>query len=198
MIVDLIIILVVLLFTFIGYKQGLVKSAIRVLAFFIALIISITFYKPVANIIINNTQVDEKIEATISEKINDKKKEKTKGLPKVITKTGEESVTKLSNSIAIKVMYVLTFIIMFVTIKLVLLLVTFLADFVTKLPIIKQFDKTGGLIYGFVKGSFIVITIFAIISLVSPLLSEQYINTINNSIIGSYLYNNNILINIFS
>ena len=198
MIVDLIIILVVLLFTFIGYKQGLVKSAIRVLAFFIALIISITFYKPVANIIINNTQVDEKIEATISEKINDKIEEKTKGLPKVITKTGEESVTKLSNSIAIKVMYVLTFIIMFVTIKLVLLLVTFLADFVTKLPIIKQFDKTGGLIYGFVKGSFIVITIFAIISLASPLLSEQYINTINNSIIGSYLYNNNILINIFS
>ena len=189
MIVDLIIILVVLLFTFIGYKQGLVKSAIRVLAFFIALIISITFYKPVAN---------QKIEATISEKINDKIEEKTKGLPKVITKTGEESVTKLSNSIAIKVMYVLTFIIMFVTIKLVLVLVTFLADFVTKLPIIKQFDKTGGLIYGFVKGSFIVITIFAIISLVSPLLSEQYINTINNSIIGSYLYNNNILINIFS
>ena len=69
MVLDLIIILVILLFTFLGYRKGLVKTAISILSFLIALVISIMLYKTVGNIIINNTGIDERIENAISSKI---------------------------------------------------------------------------------------------------------------------------------
>ena len=65
MVLDLIVILVIALFTFIGYKQGLVKTAIKILAFFIALIVSLMLYKTIGNVIMKNTQVDEQIQNTI-------------------------------------------------------------------------------------------------------------------------------------
>ena len=39
-------------------------------------------------------------------------------------------------------------------------------------------DKTGGLIYGLVKGLLMVTVIFAVITLASPLIDEKYINII--------------------
>lgn len=195
MVLDLIIILVVALFTFIGYKQGLVKTAIKILTFFIALIISMMLYKTVANTIINNTQIDETIEDKITSKILTKElEEKVEILPDAMVSSGEEKVAQIAQTFTQRGIYIATFILLFIVLKLVLMLVTALADLITKLPIIKQFDKTGGIIYGFAKGSFIVIAIFAVISMASPLLNEEYINTINNSKIGSYLYNHNLLI----
>ena len=69
LLIDLIIIGIILLFTFIGYKRGLVKIAFSLCTFFIALIISLILYKPVSALIINNTEIDEKIEDTIVQKI---------------------------------------------------------------------------------------------------------------------------------
>jgi len=46
---DLIIIAIIGLATFIGYKQGLVKAAIKILSFFIAIIVALVLYKPISN-----------------------------------------------------------------------------------------------------------------------------------------------------
>ena len=40
-VLDLIVILIIALFTFIGYKQGLIKTAIKITSFFIAMIIAL-------------------------------------------------------------------------------------------------------------------------------------------------------------
>ena len=69
MILDLIVILVIALFTFIGYKQGLIKVAIKIASFFIAIIIALVLFKPVSTLVINNTTIDDKIENAIIEKI---------------------------------------------------------------------------------------------------------------------------------
>jgi L-lactate permease len=52
----------------------------------------------------------------------------------------------------------------------------------------------GGIIYGFVKGFVIVTVLFAIVLLASPMIDEKYINTINDSTIGKFMYNHNLLI----
>ena len=51
-VVDLIIIAVVLLFILLGYRKGLTGSLIKLLSFIIAVVISLVFYKPLANILI--------------------------------------------------------------------------------------------------------------------------------------------------
>ena len=55
-IIDLVLILIVALFTFIGYKQGLVKSALKILSFFIAIIIEL-FNKQESQFLFTNTQI---------------------------------------------------------------------------------------------------------------------------------------------
>lgn len=195
MILDLIIVLVIALSTFIGYRRGLVKTAINILSFFIALAISIILYKTVGNIIINNTQIDDRIEQTITSKIvTENFEEKYDMLPDSLVLTGENKINEISKALTEKIIYIGTFAVLFLVLKIALIFIKILADLITKLPIIKQFDKTGGLIYGLVKGVLIVTVIFAIITLAAPLIDEKYINTINNSIIGSFMYNHNLLI----
>lgn len=195
MVLDLIVILVVALFTFIGYKQGLVKTAIKILAFFIALIISLMLYKTIGNVIIKNTQVDEKIQNAIVSKVLPKDyEEKLEVLPDTLVESGETTVNELAKNITEKIIYGVVFIVLFVVLKIALKFVTLLTDLITKLPVIKQFDKTGGLIYGVAKGFIIVTVIFAVISLISPMLDAKYINAINNSYLSAMLYNHNLLI----
>ena len=195
MILDLIVILIIALFTFIGYKQGLVKTAIKILAFFIALFISISFYKVIGNVIINNTQFDEKIENKIVSKVlPENYEEKLSILPNSLVESGEQSVNNLAVVVSHKIIYYITFLVLFLAIRIILKFVTILADLITKLPIIKQFDKTGGLIYGLTKGFVIVTALFAVISLISPMLDVKYINAIDNSYISKTLYRHNFII----
>ena len=195
MLLDLIVVLIIALFTFIGYKQGLVKTAIKIISFFIAIIVSITLYKVVGNAIIDNTNIDEKIQNTVISKVlPEDYEEKYQMLPNSLVETGTKTITDMANQITEKIVYAGTFIVLFIILKLVLKLAAFLVDFITKLPIIKQFDKTGGIIYGFLKGFLILTLVFAIISLVSPMLDIKYIDTINHSYLSSLLYNHNLLI----
>ncbi len=142
MVLDLFIVLIILLFTFIGYKRGLVKTAINILSFFIALIISIMLYKTVGNIVINNTKVDETIEGAISSKIlSEDYEEKFQMLPESLIETGEKTVNNIAKSLSQKIIYIASFIILFIALKIALIFAKFLAGIITKIPVIKQFDK---------------------------------------------------------
>lgn len=59
-ILDVIIVAIVVLNIFICYKKGLVKLAVGLIAVLAAIILALILYKPVSNIIIKNTDIDEK------------------------------------------------------------------------------------------------------------------------------------------
>ena len=67
---------------------------------------------------------------------------------------------------------------------------------IAKLPVIKQFDKLGGVIYGVLEGIIIIYLVLAIISFISPMIGENIIAAIDESMVGSMLYNNNLLLKI--
>lgn len=54
--IDLIIIIIMFSFVFIGYRKGLIKVRIKLLAFIISILIALLFYKPIANQIMINTR----------------------------------------------------------------------------------------------------------------------------------------------
>ena len=64
-IIDLILLTIIGLNIFLGYKKGLIKVAISIFAFFIALIATIILVKPVSYLVIKNTQIDERIQTII-------------------------------------------------------------------------------------------------------------------------------------
>ena len=68
-IIDILIVLIIGLCTFIGYKRGLIKVAVNILGFFLAIIIAFVLYEPVSNIIIKNTPLKDNIKNSISDTI---------------------------------------------------------------------------------------------------------------------------------
>ena len=69
-VVDLIIIAIIALSAFLGYRKGFVVLAIKLCAFLIAIAVTFVIYKPVANVVINVTGIDETIENAILEEAN--------------------------------------------------------------------------------------------------------------------------------
>lgn len=199
-IVDLIIIGIIILFTFLGYKRGLVKVALHLCTFVIAIFVAFLLYKPVANIVINNTDIDENIEVAITNKILpdgatiDDEVDLSNDLPTIILKNSENTVKSIANSISTALIQIVCLIAIFIIAKIVLKFITVLADLIAKLPILKQFNELGGTIYGFAEGFIIVFVGLAVISLIAPVLGTDILNTVNDSTLGSLLYNNNLLL----
>lgn len=213
-IIDLIIVGILALCIFLGYKKGLTKCVIKILSFIIAVVVTAILFKPISNFVIQNTKVDETIrEAVINIVKNDveetgKVKEET-NLPKAmvdyINKSVENAVNEAKNSvievvadnIAVIAINVGVAILLFIIIRIALIFISALSKIITDLPIIKQFDKAGGILYGLLEALIIIFVVLALISFISPVIEQTgIIVAINKSFIGSILYNNNILLKI--
>ncbi len=198
---DLILIGIIALFTFIGYKQGLVKSAIKILSFLIAIVIAFVLYRPVSNFIINNTTIDDNIKNTIIEKIKpegiDAHQELTEEDKSKLNIAGiaSNTIDEIASTFTINLIEIATLLLIFIIVKIGLKFVTVLSDFITKLPILKQINKLGGTIYGIIEGIIIVYTLLAVVYLITPLLNTPILDSINESIITKEIYNNNIILN---
>lgn len=216
-IIDIIIIAVIALCTFLGYKKGLIKLAVGILGFFLAIIIALVLYTPISNFIINNTNVKDNIKNAISDTVKSYviKEESAEGKEKqqeskvmvtyidgIVAKqkemivTGEkELIDTVSDNVAVNIIRIGVALAVFIISKLTLIFINVFADLIGKLPIIKQFNKVGGTIYGVIQGILIVYIVFAVISLIAPMLNNtDFLEQINNSLIGNMVYNNNIIL----
>lgn len=213
-IIDLIIVAIIAISVFLGYKRGLTGSILKILSFVIAVIIAIILFKPVSNFVINNTLIDEKIEeaivSTVADDVNEEGKvEEDTNLPQSIVDYINESVENAADDvkktvveqtakdISITIINAAVAIILFIVARILLIFIKAITNLITELPIIKQVDKIGGIIYGLVAALVIIFIILAIISFISPLIENTgLLAMINKSVLGSVLYNNNLLLTI--
>ena len=114
-----------------------------------------------------------------------------------VTDSAREAVADTtSREVAITIVKAATWIILFIVARILLILLKFITSLIARLPVIKQFDKLGGVIYGLLEGLIIVYVVLAIISLISPLMNGTLAELIDNSYLGSMMYNNNLLLKI--
>ena len=134
-IVDLIIIAIVLLFVFLGYKKGLTGSLIKLLSLIIAIVLAFVFYKPLANIVIENTQIDDNIKATMTETFKqekDSEDNEDKNMPstmvesinKDIKNATEEAKTEVIEGTTITIIRVASAIVIFLIVRILLIIVS--------------------------------------------------------------------------
>lgn len=208
-ILDIILVAIIALNVFICYKKGLVKLAVGLIAVLVSVILAVLLYKPVSNIIINNTELDEKIKSAITENfINEEETtEETEdnGFMKYIEKYVEDPVNKTKNEIVIeasgviatKLIDIIAMVSIFIVARLVLILLTFVTDMITSLPILKQFNELGGILYGLIKALLIIYVLLAIaFFIVYTIGSTGLADAIANSFITKFFYNNNLLLSI--
>lgn len=195
--VDVIIIALVVLSTFLAYKKGLVAQAIKLCAVIIAVIATLLFYRPVANFIINNTDIDETIQNSIYERAYDVAKQKTNNEnPETDIVEGAKlaGIQHTSRELSIQIINVAVILILFFGIKIALRFVTALANAVAKLPILNKLNKVGGIIYGLIRGIVIVYACLLLISFIGKVDDTSVLHkTVEQSNIGKTMYENNIL-----
>lgn len=86
-------------------------------------------------------------------------------------------------------------IIIFFVVKMLLFIVGHLLDGIASLPILKQFNSLGGIVFGFIKGAFIVFIFLAIITPFTTMTdSGVLIEGLEKSILAKALYNYNPII----
>ena len=187
-IIDIIAIIILAITIFFGYKRGFVGVAFRLLTFFIALILTIVLYNPVAQIVIDNTKLDDNIEQTILQNFGEEKELKLTGVEYIdnyIQKAKDTSIETVANEVAIGTTRTITAIGLFVAIKLISYVFYKFSEALAKLPIIKQFNKAGGIIYGVLEGALIIYLAIKIASIIAPMINNMAIlSYINGSIIG--------------
>ena len=208
-ILDIILLIIILLNVYICYTKGLVKLAVGLIAVIASIILAVIFYKPVSNFIIKNTQFDDNIKNTIIENFtseeNTNEESEDSGFMKYIesyvddtvNKTKNEIVIEASDIIAVKVVNICAILGIFIVARLVLILLTFLTDVITELPLLKQCNEIGGILYGIIKALLIVYVLLAIVFFITYVSGNTAIaDAISKSFITKFFYNNNILLTI--
>lgn len=197
-VVDLIIIAIIALSAFLGYRKGFVTLAIKFFAFIIAIAITFIIYKPVANVVINVTGIDESIENAILEKANAiMTNEENEASNKILEEAKTGILPQTAREIAVNIVTGGVVLILFIAVRIALKFVTALANIVAKLPIIKQFNEMGGLLYGVLRGVLVVYIAMLLIGVVGQINPQNSIHqNVNASYIGKMMYENNVL-NIF-
>ena len=220
LIADLVLISILVSTIYMGQKKGLVGVIFSIVSFIVAIAIVLFVYKPVAQMVIDKTDWDEKLTVMIEEKLSganvnsegmivqDASTSLSDGIVNFINRTIQNSLDKTketvigtaSGNIAIIMIKFGTMIVLFVVSKILLMFLKSVIELIAGLPFIRLFNEAGGIIYGVVKGFLIIYFVLAIASLLSPLISQWgIISAIEKSHIASRMYNNNILLNfIFS
>lgn len=215
--VDLVIISMIASNAFWGYRRGLVGVIFKILTFIISLLIMFVLYKPVSNTIMEHTKVDEWLSTKIAENLqgttladgqllnyeesgnsNVSKfavEEINSFITDALRKSADNAIGYASQNIAIQMVRIGTMLLLFIVSRFLLLFIRFLAEILANLPIIRMFNRSGGLVYGVIKGFLVAYAILAIFAVASPLISSWgVLDAIQDSTLGSKMYNDNIIL----
>ena len=208
-ILDVIIVAIIALNVYLCYRKGLVNLAVGLIAVVAAIILSVIFYKPITNLIVEKTGFDEMLENTIVETFTPEGASAGQvryvgilsmletEIGNVVNETQNDVMYETAGAMAEKVINLIVFIGIFTAVRVALFALTFVADAITSLPILKQLDDVGGILYGLVKALLIVYVVLAIASVVvSFTASTAVTDIIESSYVTKFFYNNNILLNI--
>lgn len=194
---DLIIVGIIVLSTFLAYKKGLVALAIKLCAVIISLVVTLLLYRPIANFIINTTSIDETIQNVVIEKSMEaigQQAPQDELSQNLVADVASGQISQTAKDISVQVINLAVIIILFFVIKFALRFVTAIANKVAKLPIINQFNKAGGIIYGIIRGLVIVYTCLLLISFAGQINKTNFLHeSVEQSFIGKTMYENNIL-----
>lgn len=198
-IIDGVIILFILVSVFLGYRKGLVSLGIHLVAFVVALVIAFILYRPIGSLIINSTEIDESLQGAIETKLeeivgNDDTQIVTNS---IIGDIQSGAISETSRSLSMNIIYGATIIILFIILRIALVFISAIANWVAELPILKQANKAGGIVYGLLRGLLITYVVLLVVGLIITFNPDGGLNeTINQTYLAKAMMEYNIL-NVF-
>ncbi|MBQ9314544.1 MAG: CvpA family protein [Clostridia bacterium] len=215
---DIVVVAIIALTGFLGYKKGFIKTGLGFLSFFIALAMTFMFYKPVMGMIREKTSFEPWLTEYLYQLdlTGEKNKEINSQENDELDSTGEEYISNLpttiveligldeikenaKNMIVQKIVdfavKLLAIVVVYIVARILLAIIIIVLDLIAKLPLLKQFNESLGLAIGVILGIIRIYAIFMVITLLGSLpFANGIVSTINGSFIASFLYNNNLLL----
>lgn len=218
MIVDIIIILIFVVSIAIAYIRGLSSVIYQLISWIITIALIFVLCKPITNVIVDKTTLDETISSSIQTNleenfgenfengttINEENSNISDSVISIINgyinEANEREEENIAEYVSREISYIAVSAIVilgiFIFARVVSLLVKFVLDVIVSLPIFGTVNKVGGIAYGVIRAFLIIYIVLAIISLLSPALANTgLISTIKSSNIGSIFYNDNLILN---
>ncbi len=218
MIVDIIIILIFVSSIAIAYVRGLSSVIYQLASWIITIILIFILCRPITNVIIDNTTLDEtiseKIQINLEDNFGENLEEGTSineedsnisnsviglinGYISEANEKGTENIAKyVSDEISYIAVSAIVILGIFIFARVISLILKFVLDVIVSLPVFGTVNKVGGIAYGVIRAFLIIYIVLAIISLLSPTLANTgLILAIKSSHIGSIFYNDNIILN---
>lgn len=205
----------------IGYIRGFLKSVFIVGSGILALILTFLLSPMVSATLTKETKLDTVIQKKIEEtlKLNTKKDVTTKvkqteaieqlHLPELL-QNGliENNYEEIYEALHIEhfyeyvaayftlmIMNAISFLLTYVIVRIILIFLGQTLEFITELPIVHTFDKVGGVALGFIEALLLTWIFFVIVTMfIQTEFGKIMIKEVNQSVILSYLYNNNLLL----
>lgn len=210
-ILDVIVVAIIALSVYSCYRKGLVNLAVGLIAVVASVILALILYRPVSNLLIEKTNIDESIEKVIIEKVIGDVPEgaqvrfESAGLINYIEdfvdgESAEDSsqfAYDTASTLAVKLVNTIVIIAIFIIARILLIMLTFITDIITSLPILSQLDSVGGILYGLVKALLIIYVVLAIAFFVANIAGvTQISDTIASSFVTKLFYEHNLLLTI--
>lgn len=217
---DVCIIILIILNGLRGLSIGLVLSVFSIVSYIAAGIIAKLYYPTLTNYILNNTNLIAKIQSFVFSKIKYSDVARSEvgananifdamNLPKIIEnllmksdaiKQYGEGVTNniynyISFAITQMIVEILSIIAIFLVVKFLINIAASILDGIASLPVINQFNRLGGFVFGIIKGVLIIFILFAIIVPAVSIFPSNFISIgLKNSILAKYFYDYNIIL----
>lgn len=217
--IDLILIAVIIAVCINSYIKGLVISVFNLVSTLLAIGVAFMFY-PVVSGWLEGTALLGWMQAPIEASLLEKGAELTTvslegviaqlKLPESISQsilnsigdvaagTLPEIAQAVSAAVAAFLLQIICMIVLFLIVKIGLMFLKGILKTLTKLPLVKQVDKLGGLAFGVVEAFVLLTIVGALLSLFSGSVDSGVLIAVNDSVIGNFFYNKNLLIALIS
>jgi len=208
--IDLIIILIILIFMLMGSLRGFISSVIGLVEYILSIFLAYKLSPFFAKIMVEKWAVDEKISSAIHSlipRIAENVINNSGEYKEVLEASGQniENVKEaLANTqlpfldtITEKMIQIFAIIILFIIFKFLFRIITFILNRIARLPVLREFNKIGGLVVGFVEGIIISLIVLVVINFIP---NDNLQKKVSESFVGSKVSQTivNITVNTFA
>ncbi len=201
MVVDILIALIFVFCIILGAKKGFAKSIVGLCSYIVSLFIGMFFYTHFKDFLYSTPKIYQKIEMfkeNISNSISNYALIKEGKLPAVfsgIINSATENISEALSEVAVSVIIAIIFMLL---ILIAIKILSRLLILAVKLPVLKQFNGILGGAIGGING--IIVCYIAAALLMFFVVSKNNVfisNQLETSLLATYFFENNVLINLF-
>ena len=199
-----------------GLTLGFIRLVFGIMGYIVAFFVSKEYYKIATDYMLDNfhffTEFKENIAIKVKESFAggeispaDMSSAVTDGfkLPKLLGIDLEKALnvnaapnfSAVASNISDFIIYGIGFLLVFLLVLFAIKIIGIILNAFAELPIIKEFNRLGGFLFGGVKGILFVFLIMTVVTFLTPVIADTGImESIQSSKYGIYFYNNNILL----